>query len=365
MEGIMTLKVALSACIVTLPLVSPVAAHHPGGPGNTGGAGPIVTIPATTLEQGHFGVATWYEFSRLGGLDDAQLIQAASKHIHAHSIGTIQSASSAVAYGVTDDFTLALRLPYVLRTNIREGHHEHVHGGGVLNTVDARGDSRGFGDAVLLAQGRFLNNVMTGTQAAFLIGVKAPTGVTSRHDAEGLLFEAEFQPGSGSWDGLFGLAMTQRFGAWSLDGNVLYQLTSTGTQDTNLGSRFLYNAAVSYRVLGATSDAHGAFAHAGHEHKRSAKHDHKKGTAHTHVESPSWAVDLVLELNGERQEMQKIAGVQDINSGGTTVLIAPGIRVSYGSVSGFVSVGLPVVNRVNGLQSKTDYRVISGLAASF
>jgi hypothetical protein len=240
-----------------------------------------------------------------------------------------------------------------------------VHGGGVLNTVDARGDSRGFGDAVLLAQGRFLNNVMTGTQAAFLIGVKAPTGVTSRHDAEGLLFEAEFQPGSGSWDGLFGLAMTQRFGAWSLDGNVLYQLTSTGTQDTNLGSRFLYNAAVSYRVLGATSDAHGAFAHAGHEHKRSAKHDHKKGTAHTHVESPSWAVDLVLELNGERQEMQKIAGVQDINSGGTTVLIAPGIRVSYGSVSGFVSVGIPVVNQVNGLQSKTDYRVISGLAASF
>jgi hypothetical protein len=125
-------------------------------------------------------VATWYEFSRLGGLNDAELIQAASKHIHAHSIGTIQSASSAVAYGVTDDWTLALRLPYVLRTNIREGHHEYVHGGGVLNTVDARGDSRGFGDAVLLAQGRFLNNVMTGTQAAFLIGVKAPSHQQAR-----------------------------------------------------------------------------------------------------------------------------------------------------------------------------------------
>jgi hypothetical protein len=85
---------------------------------------------------------------------------------------------------------------------------------------------------------------------------------------------------------------------------------------------------VSYRVVGATSDAHGAFAHDGHEHKRSAKHDHKKGIAHTHVESPSWAVDLVLELNGERHEMQKIAGVQDINSGGTTVLIAPGIAAT-------------------------------------
>jgi hypothetical protein len=63
--------------------------------------------------------------------------------------------------------------------------------------------------------------------------------------------------------------------------------------------------------------------------------------------------------------MQTIAGVQDINSGGTTVLLSPGIRVSHGSVSGFVSVGLPVVNQVNGLQSKTEYRVISGLSASF
>ena len=118
-------------------------------------------------------------------MDDAQLIQAAGHHIHAHSIGTIQSASSALAYGVTDDFMLALRLPYVLRTNIREGHHEHV-GGVALNTMDARGDAQAVGDAVLLAQGRFLNNVMTGTQAAVLIGIKAPTGVTSRHDAQGL-----------------------------------------------------------------------------------------------------------------------------------------------------------------------------------
>ena len=56
-----------------------------------------------------------------------QLIEAASQHIHAHSIGTIQSANGAVAYGVTNDWTLALRLPHVRRTNIREGHHEHVH----------------------------------------------------------------------------------------------------------------------------------------------------------------------------------------------------------------------------------------------
>ena len=75
---------------------------------------------------------------------------------------------------------------------------------------------------------------------------------TNRLDAQGLLFEAEFQPGSGSWDFLLGGAFTQRFGAWSFDANVLGIIAGRGTQDTNLGSRLLYNAAVSYRLVGYT-----------------------------------------------------------------------------------------------------------------
>ena len=59
----------------------------------------------------------------------ATLIAAASKHIHAHSIGTIRSASLSAAYGVTDDFTVSVRIPCVQRTDIREGHHAHLPGG--------------------------------------------------------------------------------------------------------------------------------------------------------------------------------------------------------------------------------------------
>ena len=77
------------------------------------------------------------------------------------------------------------------------------------------------------------------------MGVKAPTGRTNEYDKLGERFEAEFQPGSGSWDGLFGVAFTQRFTAWSFDANVLYQQVNKGTQDTDLGDRFHYNAAVS------------------------------------------------------------------------------------------------------------------------
>ncbi len=246
----MTRRVSLSIGAFALLFAVPAYAHHPGSTSNTGGAGPINTISASTLEAGHGAVAFLYEYTKFGGLGDAQLIDAAGKHIHAHSIGAIQSASASAAYGVTDDFMVSVRIPYVLRTDIREGHHAHGPGGVVNNTVDYRGNSSGLGDVTFLGQYRFINSRATQTEAAFLFGVKAPTGATNRLDRFGALFETEFQPGSGSWDPMLGAAFTQRFGAWSFDANVLGILAGRGAQDTKLGDRFLYNAALSYRVVG-------------------------------------------------------------------------------------------------------------------
>src|ERR1044072_6581840 len=165
-------------------IASSALAHHPGGASNTGGAGPIFTISASTLEAGHGAVAFLTEYLKFGGLGDSDLIAAAGKHIHAHSIDTIRSTSLSAAYGVTDDFTVSVRLPYVQRNDIREGHHEHV--GGVVNkTVDYRGDSSGIGDVTLLGPWRLFNDQATRAEAAFLFGVKAPTGATNRIDQQG------------------------------------------------------------------------------------------------------------------------------------------------------------------------------------
>ena len=53
--GIVTRAVCASA--FALLIASSAFAHHPGGTSNTGGAGPIVTISASTLEAGHGAVA--------------------------------------------------------------------------------------------------------------------------------------------------------------------------------------------------------------------------------------------------------------------------------------------------------------------
>ncbi len=163
-----------------------------------------------------------------------------------------------------------------------------------------RGDSSGFGDVTFLGQWRFLNNTATRTEAAFLFGVKAPTGATNRLDAQGLLFETEFQPGSGSWDFLLGAAFTQRFGAWSFDANVLGIIAGRGAQDTNLGGRLLYNAAVSYRLVGYAPPSSAPACRRRRSSHGPVPHRHAHPLDKIPAPpTPQWTVDAILELNGE------------------------------------------------------------------
>lgn len=342
------LKAALPVSAAFFAVSSAAWAHHPVGAGNTAGAGPINTISAATLDKGQTVVGVTFEYLSLGGIGNGDLKKAA-EHAHeaghdghAHSIGTIVSPSASLAYGLTDDFTLSLRLPYIIRHDIREGHkHDHADPA----EVHERGDASGFGDISALAQWRFLNNTSSGTQAALLLGLKAPTGRTDVDDAHGEAFEAEFLPGSGAWDGMFGFALTQSVGAWSFDANGLYTLIGTGEYDTDLGDRVHYNVAASYRVMGSVPHAHEEGNHAGHDH--------------------GGAIDLVLELNGEWHDNQEIDGEEDPNSGGHSLFVAPGVRISEGAWSGFVSVGIPIIDTVNGIQSDPDFRVVSGASVGF
>src|SRR5215510_6901181 len=238
-------------------LAQPAFAHHPSGVGSTGGAGPINTISASPLDKGETAAAIAFEWIKFDPLSNAFLADFGATHghdVHVHSLSSIMAPAISFGYGLTADFTISARLPVVVRTDIKEAAHEH-DGGVTTGAVDFLGDSAGIGDLTLLGQYRFYHNRATRTELALLLGVKAPTGVTDRHTDTGELFDAEFQPGSGAWDGMFGLAASKRIGPWSFDANVLYVLTSEGTQSTDLGDRFLYNAAVSYRLMQGASAA--------------------------------------------------------------------------------------------------------------
>src|SRR5262245_5543178 len=182
-------NLALSAGATALILATPASAHHPSGAGTAGSAGPIITIPGVTMEKGQSAAAVVFEYVRFNALSDAQL----SVPGHPHSLDAILVPSLFYSYGVTDDLTLTLRIPFVRRTNIREGH---VHNG--VPEVDLLGDSAGVGDLTVFAQYRLLSSRAMQTDLALLLGLQLPTGDTSVDAIGGERFETEFQPGSGA-----------------------------------------------------------------------------------------------------------------------------------------------------------------------
>jgi hypothetical protein len=233
---------------------------------------------------------------------------------------------------------MSLRLPWVHKENIRAGHHSHGPAG---NTVDEHGNSRGVGDLTLMGQYKFWENEQAAWQAALLLGLKMPTGETSEANA-GEKLETEHQPGSGSWDPLFGLAATKQVGLYAIDADVLYALVTEGAQNTDLGDRASYNVAVSYRIGGE-------------------QHRHKDGTEHQHE-----ACDLALELNGEWSDQQKNEEGTDDDSGGNEIFLSPGFRYISGlGWAGQASLGIPVINNLGKSHPDTDYKLTAGISWTF
>ena len=353
-------RAALGTALVLLH-AGAAEAHHPGGTGNTGGAGPINTISASTLETGHLVAGVVVDATRLNTLSGTTLIGATAAGIEGvHDLKAIQSYALVGAYGVTGDLMISFHLPYLERTGIRAA--EPNEDSGIIEVLD-HGESDGLGDISALGQYRFFNDLQSRTQAALLLGVKAPTGPTNRRSRQDELLDAEFQPGSGAWGGQFGLAVTHRTGPWSFDTNVLYELATAGTQNTDLGDLFLYNAAVSLRLFGMSGPMpmfHGGKPHGSGDDGHGATRE-----PHREPGPPGPALDLVLEFNGQVHDKQVQAGVMDDNSGGHTLLISPGLRLSYGNVSAFASAGIAIINDFNGIQPDNDWRLTTGMMVAF
>ena len=311
-------------------------ADHPTIAFGSEGAGAINTISATPLPVGTWGFGLRSEIITNDEFSSAQLENFAASGLEGvHSIDKITSTSLSLSYGVTENLSLSARLPYVQRKNIRESELEDG-----VPEAHTHGDSSGVGDLLLFGQYRVL--ARKDTDVSILFGVKTPSGETREKDNDGVRFETEFQPGTGSWDFLLGAAFSKNSGQLSYHANILYNKTTPGSQSTKIGDAFLYNVALSYRLNES---------HATHDHA------HHHGTnSHT----VNW--DLSLELNGETRRADKIFGISEANSGGTTVFLSPGVRVSAGKFSGFISYGLPIIENQKGQQTDIRSRIVAGIS---
>ena len=325
--------------IVLLGFNQTVLADHASASFETGAAGAIMTTPGATLPKGKFVVGVSVQSIEIDDISDAKLEAAGAADEDVHSVDSFLSVHANFAYGLMDNLTVGLSMPYVDRSNIREAHSDMGVG-----EAELAGDSEGIGDMTLFGQYRFFYNETH--DAAILAGLKTPSGVTGVREIEGGEFESEQQPGSGSWDPFIGLAYNNSWGKIGFSGNFLYTFVTEGSQETDLGDIFNYNLALAYRTT---------IPQGGHDH-----HEHE------HQGNIIDYIDLVVELNGDSRQRVNIAGNSEENTGGHTLYLSPGIRVGLGhSVSLYTSVGIPIVNELNGLQSEPDYRVIGGVSVTF
>jgi hypothetical protein len=317
----------------------PILADHASPSFETGAAGAIMTTPGATLSQGESVFGSSIQYLDLEEIPDVRLEELGAADEDVHSVNSLLQFNVSLAYGITDDLTIGANLPYVERHDIREAHHDMGMG-----EVELAGDAKGLGDLTLFTQYRFLRN--DAQDIALLAGVKMPTGSTDERELEGGLFEIEQQPGSGSWDPFIGLAANHNIGRLGFSVNVLYTLVTEGDQQTDLGDLFNYNLAASYRAYSPEG---------GHAHD-----------PHQHALDLIDYVDFSLELNGSERERLTISGVEEENSGGHILLLSPGVRVGLGHRwSFYTSVGIPLVNDLNGVQSETELRVIGGFSLVF
>lgn len=317
----------------------PVYADHPTVAFGNETSGPITTIAATPMPSGTWSAGIRTEVIENDEFSDQQLINYADQGIEGiHSVDRIISSSLSVAYGINDDLTLSARLPYIERKNIREGESEDGDA-----EAHAHGDSSGLGDLLLFGQYRISES--KNTDVSLLLGLKAPTGETGDKDDSGHRFETEFQSGTGSWDFLVGGTISHTNDKFGYHANVLFNETTEGSQSTEIGDILNYNLALTYRLNGEDHSNH--------------KHEHHFDSNKTGI---TW--DAVIELNGETRRKNKISGISEDHSGGTVLLIAPGLRMSAGNIGGFISIGLPIVENLNGQQTDLDVRIVTGLSIS-
>lgn len=232
-------------------------------------------------------------------------------------------------HAVTGDLTLGVTLPTVQK------ELEFITSSGKTSQVT----SSGFGDLSLVGVYRFYRRDVprATTQFSLIGGFEAPTGSTTQRDrnAPALTGSASkrlprpLQPGSGSWDGIVGMAGFQNLDRLSFYGSVQGKINS---EDDNFrfGNNLHYDFTVDYVTLRERN------------------------------------LFFVLELNGVHAWKNKENGTKVRNSGGHILHISPGIEylpLPYLILES--SVQIPIVQDLNGRQPEKRVSVVFGVRYLF
>lgn len=372
-----------------LCLSCPTKAHHATSFGFAGTAGPIITNPATTLPKGRFAFGYRHNYINFNEFSVNQLKFFAKKKEFLHNTSSFHSLALIGAYGLTNDLTFAVRLPYNSQSEIFDRtpvpapaatirspnflfHHVPRHIG--KPATIRRGTSDGLGDLTIFTQYRLLNLKDKLLEAALIAGINIPSGIAHVKDATNTRFGADHQPSHRSFDPIIGASVTKYFGErLSFDVSYLFTKSVRGIQKHKSGDLHNYNTALSYRLLESHHHHDGNGNGHVHEHKHIYGQYFQKTHIHEHPHKHKWysifGLDGIIELNGEWRQKQKFKlsqGGIDENSGGTVIYVSPGLRLVIGeNWSAYFSFGIPAIQDPSGKGQRNDFRIVYGVGFVF
>lgn len=327
--------------IIIISYIAPSLAHH-GGEGGLGGgagiAGPIITIPAYPLPKGSKFVSLITNYNNADIFSNSKLKRFGRRGEDVDVVENTLSPSITAGYGFTEKSSLSVSVPYIFKFGVRrvEGSPE------ILN----KGNSIGVGDINFFGLYELIHSDKHDLHAALLYGLKLPSGVRRAHDHSGMIFRAEHQPGTGSWDPSVGLSISKHAKFLHLDANGMYRFSTKGIQDTTLGDVITYNLATSYLIGTKDTFIDRVFPKTIFGHKA------------------DW--HLIGEINGSWVEKPKTPEGREENEGGTLIYLSPGARLILDKkwVTN-LSVGLPTIHNLNGRRQPPNIRVILGITRVF
>lgn len=237
----------------------------------------------------------------------------------------ISGVVSVLGYGVTRDFALFGILPrFDKRLDMN------------VNGQDVTRQEQDFGDFMLMGRYTAYESNAPGRtfRIAPFLGVKAPTGDDDARDRLGRL-PPPVQPGSGSWDFFGGAVATWQTLDFQVDGQVNYR-ANRAAGGFQAGNVTAVDASLQYRLWPSSLGS----------------------------SVPAFFYG-VLEANLVHAGKDRIDGMSDPNSGGTTLFLSPGIQ--YVTCKWIVEAGvqIPVVQHLNGTVLENDYVFTTGLRINF
>lgn len=276
-------------------------------------------IGLPTLSKGSFQIGVNYDYNNLNTLNFGKETLNDNSRLR-----TTQSILLNLNYSILNNFSIEGLLTYVnQQRKITQFGNENLD------------ETSGIGDAVLLAKYKFETKKVQNLEFNIGIGAKIPLGSTNETSSEGIVLNADLQPGSNTWDIIYLVSLKKSFDlrpSFNVSGRIFYRVTGInnsyyGNTTYEFGNEFLSFLSI--------SDLFVAF---------------------KTLVSPS------LSLKYRKAVKDELDGIQLDNTGGRFVSLIPNLAINITpNITFSTKAELPIMSNVKGTQLTPTYRITTGL----